>query len=163
MPRTETQQHEGRYIAGKFSSHNKRSSLFEEYLRAQPAARRLALMHEEKLYEQNLRAKLCSVEEAFDESLGGHCETASGPRARENDLARMLGADTGGDWAWKPRRNAFFPQFQMPAFRGVPPSAAEASHAVIVEAEGIIPFQAAARAAHRAAGDYRRGALGVAS
>lgn len=60
---------------------------------------------------------------AFDRNARAYTPTAS-----EKDIdgtQHTIAADATGDWSWKPHRNAQFPQFEMPAFAGVPRSAAE--------------------------------------
>jgi hypothetical protein len=69
-----------------------------------------------------------------------------------------------GDHFWNPGRNRVFPQFEMPAFKGVPPSGAESMPrvtAVEADAEDIWVFQSQCRAQHQAAGDYQRSATGT--
>lgn len=48
----------------------------------------------------------------------------SGERDGEGTYSNLALYATG-DWSWKPARNAQFAQNCMPAFKGVPPSAAE--------------------------------------
>lgn len=52
------------------------------------------------------------------------------PTASERDISGAhsnIPADACGDWSWKPARNKQFPQFEMPAFLGVPAGTAEIS------------------------------------
>lgn len=52
-------------------------------------------------------------------------EPSSGTSDEHGPSLSQLVEHSSGDWSWKPERNKHFPQFGMPAFPGVPPSAAE--------------------------------------
>lgn len=58
-----------------------------------------------------------------------HSERAYTPSDSESDEgvghSKLAEDSLNGNWSWKPERNSAFPQFEMPAFKGVPPSAAE--------------------------------------
>jgi hypothetical protein len=104
--------------------HATRSWAFEQYLRRQPLERRLQLIAAEKEYSANHGARLSALEQVFWECMQGYEDTNEGAAVAliPSGLPKEL---RGGDWSWKPLRNSKFAQFEMPAFTGVPPSAAE--------------------------------------
>jgi hypothetical protein len=86
---------------------NRRSSLFDEYLRAQPLERRKQIMAAEKEYAANRAGALVAVEEIFGECMSGRSDS---PAGHKEDAAQALLLDTshvfGGDWSWRPYRYA---------------------------------------------------------
>lgn len=85
-----------------------RSSLFDEYLRNQPAARRKELAMAEKEYAAKHNARLADEDTIFQQCMYGPGDPIV-IEARVSDILRAFldTPETGnGDWSWKPWRYA---------------------------------------------------------
>lgn len=168
----------------KFDASPNHSTLYEDWLRAQPAAYRAELLAAEREFLAAHSAKLRSLELVFADSMEGYQDSPAGDKPRE------LFSGTG-DWSWQPQRYCRDPGYtfireevdslndgwthyesderraeleaQMPTYRPTRhPRACPSCHLTTCPGPGhheladIQAFQQRARTPHREAGDYNR-------
>jgi hypothetical protein len=124
-----------------------RSSLFAEWLSKQPAHKRLEILAAERAYTDATGPRLATMDEVAYQQMCGLEDTPAGGHP-------VLFNGTG-DWSWQPQRYSDDPAKtktyvppRHPIYDGPTTGSPRAEE-----------FQAKARAAHRAAGDYNRHAV----
>jgi hypothetical protein len=143
-----------------FGKNDGRFSEFDAHLQTLSAQERAKILAAEREYAKDHADRLRHEERVFNESMVGYEDRPAGPRAHEF----WAFADHNGDWSWKPARDKLLGD-KFVTFLGVPPSVAEtrprgaepgARFYGVGADEPVEVFQAAAIAAHVAAGDLRR-------
>lgn len=112
-----------RSVIRKFPESPHRTSLYEDWLRAQPAAYRAQLWAAEKEFADDHAARLSVLDQVFQDSMEGYEDAAVGTRATAG-----FELDSGTDWSWKPHRDqalGYDENSTFKTFRGVPKSSAE--------------------------------------
>lgn len=95
-----------RRTINKFPRSAQRSSLYEDWLRAQPSERRAELIQAEKEFTEAHSAKLRSLELVLADSMEGYQDAPAGDQPHE------LFSGTG-DWSWQPQRYSHDPGYTL--------------------------------------------------